>query len=223
MGLIAEFPGGGKASMPEPESLFKQPEVLATREEWLIRALDRVRPLFLEKDIVLPPQVRLACGWPYCAGRGQGSSHTIGQCWARRASKDGTSEVFISPALDDGVAVTEVLCHELIHCVDDCRHGHRGPFGKMALAIGLEGPMRSTHAGPELRERLNALCVELGPYPHARLDPTQVVKKQSTRLIKVVCRRAPNECYAFWTTRLHLDKGTPTCVCGSRMNEVTRQ
>jgi len=125
--------------------------------------------------------------------------------------------------LDDAFEVTEVLCHELIHAALDCEDGHGPRFRKLAVAIGLEGPMRSTHAGPELRECLNVLCAELGPYPHARLDPTQGLKKQSTRLIKVVCNRAPNECFAFWTTRKHLDLGTPTCWCGSTMSEVTRR
>ena len=112
--------------------------------------------------------------------------------------------------------------HEFIHAVDDCRNGHKGPFRKMALAMGLCGPMRATHPGPELTERLNVLSDQLGPYPHARLDATEIPGKQSTRLIKFVCNR-PGHRYSAWTTRMWLDEGTPTCVCGSKMSEVVRK
>jgi hypothetical protein len=181
-----------------------------------------LRPLFDEKGITLPTSLRIACGWPLGRRLGrQGRSHAIGQCFVQKASSDGSSEIFISPELDNGVTVAAVLVHELIHAADDCRNGHRAPFRKMAIGVGLAGPMRATHAGPELRERLNALCIELGPYPHARLDATLVSRKQGTRLIKVVCNRASCR-YSVWTTRTWLDLGTPTCVCGSRMSEIAR-
>jgi hypothetical protein len=190
-----------------------------TREDWLVNAVSGLRPLFAEKSILLPDRIRISCGWPHAGNRGRGIAHTIGQCWARKASHDGTSELFVSPVLDDGVTVGGVLTHELVHSADDCRNGHRGPFRKMAIALGLEGPMRATYPGPALKERLNALVASIGPYPHARLDPTQVSVKQKTRLVKVVCDRS--SCgYAFWTTRMWLDLGTPTCVCGATMSEI---
>jgi SprT-like family len=193
-----------------------------TREAWLIQAVDRLRPLFSEKLISLPSQIRVSCGWPHDGNKGRGASHAIGQCWSKTASHDGTSELFISPVLDDSVSVAEVLVHELIHSADDCRSGHGAPFKKIALAMGLEGPMRSTVAGPELRERLNALVAGVGLYPHARLDPTQAYSKQRARLVKVVCDR--RRCrYALWTTRIWLDLGTPVCVCGSGMSEIPRR
>jgi hypothetical protein len=191
-----------------------------TREDYLVEYIDLLRPLFWDRNIILPDNLRVSCGWPRAHGR-QGSL-AIGQCFARQASRDTTSEIFISPVLDDAVDVGAVLVHELIHAWDDCRHGHRGPFRKAALAVGLQGKMRATTAGPELKERLNALCSHLGPYPHAKLDSSQVAGKQKTRLMKVVCDR--NGCnYCFWTTRFHLDRGTPTCVCGSRMSEIARR
>jgi hypothetical protein len=192
--------------------------VFATREQWLLCATESIQPLFTEKGIALPEVVRIACGFPRWS---RGASHAIGQCWPHRASGDGASEIFISPALDDPIKVAEVLIHELIHAADDCRSGHRGPFRKMAVAVGLNGPMRATHAGPELRERLNALSARLGPYPHSRLDAHQNPGKQSTRLVKVVCNR-PSHGYSLWTTRMWLDEGTPTCPCGSRMSQIAR-
>jgi hypothetical protein len=194
-----------------------------TREDWLLSAAEMLRPLFEEKEILLPRAFRIACGWPLGRRRGsQGRSHALGQCWPHRASKDGSSEIFISPELDDAIVVLGVQVHELIHAADDCRNGHRGPFRKMALAMGLCGPMRSTEPGPDLRGPLNVLSNQLGPYPHARLDATQRPGKQSTRLIKVVCDRQSHG-YAFWTTAMWLDEGTPTCVCGSCMSRVARK
>jgi hypothetical protein len=198
-------------------------EYLRTREEWLMAASGRLRSLFEEKGFLFPPSLRVSCGWPLRAQRlSRGGSHAIGQCWPQRASEDGSHEIFISPQIDDPCAVLATLVHELVHAADDCQNGHRGPFRKMAISLGLSGPMRSTCAGPELRERLNVLSSHLGQYPHARLDGTQLNKKKATRLIKVVCERSSCR-YAFWTTRMWLDVGTPTCVCGSRMSEIARR
>jgi len=59
--------------------------------------------------------------------------------------------------------------HELIYAVDDCQNKHGPVFKKMALKLGLKGPMRSAGAGPELLLKLEAIAFSLGPYPHARL------------------------------------------------------
>jgi hypothetical protein len=194
----------------------------ATREDWLQAAVTLLKPLFLEEGITVPDSLRIGCGWPLRGRRGsRGQSHRLGQCWGQTASADGASEIFISPEIDDESTVLDVLTHGLIHAADDCRNGHRGPFRKMAIAIGLRGPMRSTHAGPKLRGRLNIVSAHLGPYPHARLDPTQT-RKQGTRLKKVVCNR-PGHRYCLWTTRTWLDQGTPVCPCGSTMSEIARK
>ena len=126
----------------------------ATREDWLQATATMLRPLFDEKGITLPTSLRIACGWPLGRRLGrQGRSHAIGQCFVQKASSDGSSEIFISPELDNGVTVAAVLVHELIHAADDCRNGHRAPFRKMAIGVGLAGPMRATHAGPEPKAR----------------------------------------------------------------------
>jgi hypothetical protein len=214
---------GSSSTIGIPAELQTSNARITTREDWLLAAATMLRPLFEENEIVLPKVFRISCGWPLSTQRGsRGRSHVIGQCWPQKASKDGAAEIFISPELDKGVTVTAVLVHELIHSADDCKNGHRGPFRKMAIAVGLSGPMRATVPGPELAERLNALCNDLGPYPHARLDATQVSRKQRTRLIKVVCNR-PGHGYPVWTTRMWLDLGTPTCVCGASMSEITRK
>jgi hypothetical protein len=212
--------------MPEnmTQSVHADPVVaqgIATREDWLVAASGLLRPIFSEAGIAVPDSLRISCGWPYGSRRGS-RSDAIGQCWARKASNDGASEIFISPALDDSFAVAAVMVHEFVHAADDCRNGHKKPFRDMAIRVGLKGPMRATSAGPELARRLNALCEVLGPYPHARLDPARVTRTQGTRLIKIVCDR-PGHNYSVWTTRMWLDVGTPVCPCGSRMSEIARR
>jgi hypothetical protein len=97
--------------------------------------------------------------------------------------------------------------------VDNCRNGHKGPFRKIAKKMGLEGKMTATHPGAELAEHLNALCVKIGPYPHASLDRSQA-KKQSTRMLKLECAGCG---YTVRTTAKWIEAGMPTCPCGTEM------
>src|SRR4051794_40703106 len=186
-----------------------------TREQWLDALTDLLRPIFAERGITLPAKVRVSCGWPSRKALApNGKSRTIGQCWPTVCSGDGHSELFISPCLGSAAEVGHVLVHELIHAVDDCANGHRGAFGKMARAIGLEGKLTATTAGAELAKLLEQLCAKLGAYPHARLDLAQAnIKKQTTRLLKVVCPD-PDCGYTVRTTAKWVEIGFPTCVCG---------
>jgi hypothetical protein len=70
------------------------------------------------------------------------------------------------------------LFHELVHAVDDCQHKHGKEFKKIAIKLGMVGPMRSAGAGPALKERLKEVASRLGPYPHASLS---VPKKAAAR------------------------------------------
>ena len=137
-----------------------------TREEWLLAAVDRIRPLFLAKGYTVPGDCQVSCGFASTGLR----SHHVGQCWSRKTSSDGRNQIFISPSLVDAVEVLDTLVHELVHAVDDCQHNHGKEFKKMALKLGLEGPMRSASAGKELRAKLSELAMQLGPYPHGRLQ-----------------------------------------------------
>ncbi len=87
------------------------------------------------------------------------------------------------------------------------------PIRRIALAVGLAGKMTATHASPELTERLNVLCSQIGPYPHTSLDRSQL-KKQSTRMLKVEC---PECGYTVRTTAKWIEAGLPTCPCGTEM------
>ncbi len=138
----------------------------STREEWLQAAIEMIRPTFLSKGYRIPDDCQVSCGFASTGLR----SHHIGQCWSRKSSSDGRNQIFISPALHDPLEVMDALVHELVHAVDDCQHKHGREFKKIAMKVGLEGPMRSASAGKELKQHLAELAAKIGPYPHGRLE-----------------------------------------------------
>lgn len=184
--------------------------VTPNREHWLQQAVAALRPIFATKDIVVP-NVQVSCGFPKGNVR-----KVIGQCWPTSSAADGTAQVFVTPFLQDPIAVLEILCHELVHAADDCEHQHRGPFVKMIRALGLEGKPTATHAGEALRAQLNTVAEALGDYPHGALSSTagEGAKKQGTRMLKVVC---PEDGYTLRTTAKWIDVGLPSCPCGEVM------
>lgn len=184
-----------------------------TREGWLLAATDAVRPMFEAVGVTLP-EVRVSVGWPGGAGK---KNNVIGQCWSKASAKDKIANVFISPVLDDSVDVLATLVHELIHAADDCQSGHKGPFRKYALALGLTGKMTATVAGPELAATLREIAADLGKYPHGAMR-TSAQPKGKGRMVKASC----GDCgYIAYTTRKWLDDlGAPICPCGAgRMSE----
>lgn len=187
-----------------------------TREEWLLKAIEAMRPLFADQGAEIPA-VRVSVGWP--GGGGRNLNKVIGQCWATRAAGDGVAQIFLSPVLDDAIQVLATLAHELVHAVDDCKSGHKGYFAKLAKGIGLEGKMTATVAGAELTAKLTEIVKEIGPYPHAKLVTAAVpIKKQSTRMLKVEC---PSTGYTLRTTRKWLEEyGAPICPCCRKEMEI---
>lgn len=158
-----------------------------TREAWLTEAAS-----ILMDGVILPaagmdapPAFRITTGFPkHTRGR-----RVIAQCFVREASTDGVNEVFVSPELDNPMDILPTLVHELIHAADNCASGHRGFFARVAQAVGLEGPMTATVAGPALQAQLQALCNALGAYPHSRMDIDKFHVKQTVRQLKVSCNR----------------------------------
>jgi hypothetical protein len=203
-----------------------------TREAWLTSAVAQLAPQFASLGSPLPP-TRVSVGWP----GGRNPASTIGQCWAPSAASDGVQQIFISPMLIDPPDVLAVLTHELCHAADGCEHGHKGLFARLARGIGLEGKLTATHAGDDLKARLNTLSTELGAYPHAAIslrsrgasprvpgkpeDPTtpdRAHPPQTTRMIKCAC---PMCGYTARTTRKWLDAaGAPICPTDNETMEV---
>lgn len=184
-----------------------------TREEWLNDLVNLLRPDFQDTGSEIPEKVRVTCGWPSRSAR-PSKNQRIGECWPASQSGDSHFEVFISPILSDPIEVGQVLVHELVHTAVGTKAGHKAPFRRVAVAVGLEGKMTATHAGEKLVERLHALTGKLGEYPHAKIDVNADKKKQGTRMLKLLC---PGCGYLARTTQKWIEMGTPTCMCGQKM------
>lgn len=188
---------------------------VANRERWLLRAVDLfARRLFKHHDVTLP-EVKVSVGFP----GGRGSKRHIGQHWAPEASDDKKGSIFIHPIIDDSEEVLAILVHELVHAAVGNKHGHGPVFRKLALKVGLEGPMRESVAGPELQVKLKAWVKQLGEYPHAKLNLDMgPIKKQTTRMIKMEC----GECgYIARASRKLIEHlGPVLCPCNSEPMNV---
>jgi hypothetical protein len=178
-----------------------------TREQWLSKATEELRALFKQHGEALPHEVRSSCGFPSKGALGN-RNRTLGQCWSATASADSHAEIFISPTISDSSRVLDILAHELIHAIHP-GDGHGSKFGRTARAIGLEGKLTATTAGPEFLAWAGPVLERLGVYPHADLVPANAIKKQSTRMLKCLC----TECgYIAYTSGKWLaEMGAPHC------------
>src|SRR4051794_29169259 len=149
-----------------------QPLRFATREEWLVAAIDAMRPWFAAIEAELPRAVRVSVG--FTIGTASENAMTRGVTYSRAAGTDDTNHVFISPELGEAFQVLRTLCHELVHVSDDCQSGHRGTFAARAKALGMVGQMTSSEAGPVLTAELCTLAPVLGEYPHAPMQVTRI-------------------------------------------------
>ena len=203
------------------------------REDYLQALVTLLRELFEAIGIELP-RVRVSCSWAYRGGR-----NVLGQCFPPSMVADGIPQIKISPILEDPFVIAYVMTHELIHAYRP-EAGHGTAFKEVALAVGLEGPMRSTTPGPELGVRLLEIVEQLGPYPHSAIDldggrgvkvPVEnpephpedpnrpqiadLPTEQTGRQVKVVC---PDDGYIARVTRKWLNAmGAPFCPCGAQM------
>jgi hypothetical protein len=182
-----------------------------TREEWLLKATDELKPAFLETGAEIPEKTRVTCGWPSHGGRAK--KQVTGECWPAKKSGDGHFEIFISPTLADPIDVLGTLVHELVHAAVGLDEGHKAAFRAAATALGLTGKMTATEVGEELKGRLHDLSAKLGAYPHAELDPSQKTT-QSTRMLKIQC---PACGWMARTSKKWMELGLPTCACGEQM------
>lgn len=189
-----------------------------TREEWLKQAALEMKPWLLETAAGQEYEDPfISVGFPK-GSRGKSTNNVIGQCWDKATSEDKErAHIFVVPTLTDPVDVLAVLLHELVHASVGTKCGHRGPFKKCAVELGLEGKMTATVPGDALRAKLEVLAEELGEYPHAGL---KVPKRGSvgSRLLKVEC---PGCGCILRMTQKWLDAvGPPTCGCGTDMEQT---
>lgn len=186
-----------------------------TREDWLRQAVAELTVDFIAQAATIPDKLRIGVGFPSSRALSQ-KRKRVGECWAPICSGDGSVEIVISPVLGTGLEALDCLVHELVHACVGHEAGHKGPFKKLAVALGLEGKMTATKAGTALTERLNALVTNLGNYPHAKLSVLAQRKKQSTRMIKLECGSCG---YIVRTTAKWLEVGNPICPCGETLEQ----
>jgi hypothetical protein len=183
-----------------------------TREEWLLAAIDEVRPLFDAVGHKLTDRIRVTCGFPSTASR----SGAVGQCFASAASADQHYEVMVSPVLDDPREVMQVLIHELVHTLPGCmNHGttFQAAASAVFLAPGTSRGWKATVHAPGFDAAYHSIIDGLGTYPHAHLKMGQA-KKQTTRLLKAMC---PHCGYTIRLTKMWADKGLPVCSLDGRL------
>lgn len=183
------------------------------RESWLNRVAVGMAPLFAGLDAPLPSRVRVAIGFTSRGAKGK----AIGECWDNRSSGDGHFEIFIRPDLahaPDAMAaqIAAILAHELVHAAVGIAAGHGKAFKRVAVGLGLVGPMRATIPGDAFLAAIAPILAATGPLPHARLDTdgeTTRPKKQAARMLKCECAACG---YTVRTARKWLETaGAPLC------------
>lgn len=180
-----------------------------TREAYLLRAVDILRPAFWEAGGLIPAKVRVSVGFP------KGGRRIVGQCWAPSAVSDGVVSMFISPVHKTAIEALETLVHELVHAAG--KKGHRGEYSKLASKVGLVPPWKSAPAGKELAARLHAMTLsgDLGTWDNGWINWRERGRVQTTRMHKAMC---PVDGYTVRLTRKWIDAmGHPTCPCGELM------
>ena len=192
------------------------------REQWLENAVPRLNAILESQAEVGPVEVRVSVGWP-SRGPLKANNRSVGECWHKDDINQGASQVFISPWLDDPVQVLGVLLHEMIHASLSPTEKHRGRFGKVCKAVGLEGKPTSTKVaegeGDPLRLELDQTVEVLGEYGHRKREFEQERKKQTARLRLHECQ-CPKP-VKVWAARDDLDV---TCnVCGARFGKIEKE
>ena len=173
------------------------------REQWLMAAVDHLVPIFEARGYSVPT-VKVSVGFPSTGGKGR----HLGQCWSSKSAVDGINQIFIAPHLQTPFDFLDTLVHELVHAVDDCVSGHGENFKKIAIDVGLKGPMRSAGAGDWLKQDLIRIVDKLGAFPHGRLSlPIRTMQKTPKRP-GAKCSKCG---YEVVMLKKHLDLGPPIC------------
>lgn len=208
------------------------------REGWLTAFLHEVAPVITQRTGLRVPldNIRVSCSFPRTRSTpNRKGGYTTGVCMHGSGHKSGIHELFINPLKanvlphnldadpehrDQGVA--DILIHEILHACLDAKVMHKAKFARAAKQMGLEGKPTSTKAGPEAVKIIKAITEKIGDYPHEAIEG-EWGKKQSTRLLKVMCTDCGyvNEAGNGYTARITMtwieNAGLPTCPCGAVM------
>ena len=182
-------------------------EVMASkraREDWLNRGALALGPAFARLEAPLPERVRITMSLTR-------KSRAIGTCYDKSVSADGTFEILIRLDQAEPLEVLAILAHELVHAAVGLECGHKGPFARVARALGLEGKLTATTPGPGFLALVKPILAKLGPFPHAVLNVfgggrNSGPKAQKGRMVKLKCSGCG---YIARTTRVWLDDVGP--------------
>lgn len=186
-----------------------------TREEWLDKAVEELRPLYHPDYEV--PEVKISIGFPPKGGLSR--RRVLGVCWKAEVATDKVVQIYINPTIVEvggPQGVLSVVAHELVHACGISGHGKE--FAKCGKLIGLEGKMSSSVAGPLLLSHIQAIEYKLGKFPHAPLVPTanlSGLKPDKCRMYKCEC----SECgYTVRISAKWIDVAIPKCpVCAQEL------
>lgn len=182
-----------------------------TREEYLMTAVERLRPTFETAGYEIP-KYKVSCGFG-----SRNAKRTLGECWWSTATDDKVRQMFISPVISTAQEVVGVLAHELLHAVlpDGSKHGPL--FKKGMKKVGLEGKAIYAKPGKELYDKITAIVTELGVYPNSPIKmavgPT---RKNRKFIVKVAC-----PVHDAFEVKIHVSNlyvGSPKCWCGREMD-----
>ena len=178
------------------------------REQWLERAVRKVRPFFKKAGHALPDNVRVACGH---MGSGTRATH-IGECWHSSASADKGREIWIRPDQVNSLEVLGILIHELCHAALPDGTGHRKAFSDLGKAMLLQGkPTAMASGSEEFHDFWVEFIDKLGHYPQPRFVAGMTLKpKQSTRMIKFEC---VDGCGMIFRTSAKWAESVSQCPC----------
>jgi hypothetical protein len=114
----------------------------------------------------LPDRVRVAIGFTSRGAKAQGDRRVLGQ----PLSADGHFEIFIRPDLAHApdampAQIAAILAHELVHAAVGIPAGHGKAFKRVALGLGLVGPMRATTPGEAFLAAIAPILDAAGPLP----------------------------------------------------------
>jgi hypothetical protein len=177
-----------------------------TREQWLNRGIEQLKPLFIEAGYSIPDNYMISCGWP-----SREIKRAIGQCFDPELTENGTCHLFVSPVLENPVRILDVIIHEVCHHVVGVKEKHGRKFIKLIRALGLDGKPTATFAGPELKEKLVRIADKLGPYPHPAIKlPGADKPKAPSKRLKLISPAVDD--YNVWISPTFLEEyGPPIC------------
>ena len=156
--------------------------------QWLQDSLPELqKSIFGPAKLTIPKKLRLNVGM--MPGKTGQNNRTLGVCYKAHVN-NGVNLITLNIATTDrenSERILDILCHEIIHAIDNNENGHGPVFKKMALAIGLEGKMTATTATKKLTKKLAKVVKKIGEFPEQAIN-LHGLRQDTNRNIKLQCQ-----------------------------------